>query len=713
MAEPLTWPAATPESVGLSTARLEAMWDVLCQRGTKTLVVARRGELVFEGYADGFDAARPHHTASLAKTLVGGMSLALAIDDGLLEADDLVSKFVPSWAQDSLKATVTIRHLATHTSGVEDAEPSDADRAQAEREGAALIDDHMELPGWKGAFWRGTNTAHSRDEDISPFLAARDQAPIMFSPGSQYAYSNPGMAMLSWCVTVALQRAGLPDIRTYLADRLFEPLGLRQDVDCSIGYSRIYEVEGLPLVANWGGGSFTARAAARVGQLLVQDGVWEDRQLISPAVLRQSLEFAGMPIPEQERKEDPSAPGSGLGFWTNADGAWAGVPRDAVAGAGAGNQVLFAIPSLELVVVRNGSVLEADADRMFWGGLVEHLFTPVVAACRLRSQQPASERITGVTWDPPGQTRRLAMGGRRKDGSDNWPLAWADDGHLYTAYGDGYGFEPQLDHKLSMGFGVVTGGASDFVARNVRSDGERLGSGRQGEKSSGLLCIDGVIYIFVRNADHDGHTSRLGWSTDHMKSWSWADWSFAELGHVSFIDFGRDYADARDDFVYVTSHDDPSAYVQADHYVLGRVPKEKLADPGAYEFFVEVNDRGEPVWSPSIEDRGPVFSHEGQCRRSSISYHPQLGRYMLWQQLTGEDDTDTRFEGGFGLYDAPEPWGPWTTVFFTDQWDIGPGDLGHLPPKWSSEDGREVWMVFSGSDNFCVRRAVLELSGDG
>jgi len=81
--------------------------------------------------------------------------------------------------------------------------------------------------------------------------------------------------------------------------------------------------------------------------------------------------------------------------------------------------------------------------------------------------------------------------------------------------------------------------------------------------------------------------------------------------------------------------------------------------------------------------------------------------------LTGEDDTDTRFEGGFGLYDAPEPWGPWTTVVFTDQWDIGPGDLGCLLPKWASEDGREVWMVFSGSDNFYVRRAVLELSEDG
>jgi hypothetical protein len=53
---------------------------------------------------------------------------------------------------------------------------------------------------------------------------------------------------------------------------------------------------------------------------------------------------------------------------------------------------------------------------------------------------------------------------------------------------------------------------------------------------------------------------------------------------------------------------------------------------------------------------------------------PALDRYLLWQQMTFEG-TDTRFDSGFGLYDAPEPWGPWTTVFFTDSWDIGPGDL--------------------------------------
>ena len=38
---------------------------------------------------------------------------------------------------------------------------------------------------------------------------------------------------------------------------------------------------------------------------------------------------------------------------------------------------------------------------------------------------------------------------------------------------------------------------------------------------------------------------------------------------------------------------------------------------------------------------------------------------------------DTRFEGGFGIYDAPEPWGPWTTVFFTEKWDVGPGETAN------------------------------------
>jgi len=138
------------------------------------------------------------------------------------------------------------------------------------------------------------------------------------------------------------------------------------------------------------------------------------------------------------------------------------------------------------------------------------------------------------------------------------------------------------------------------------------------------------------------------------------------------------------------------------------VPKDRICGPEHYEFFVgTVSDV--PRWSADISDLGAIFTHQGQCRRSSINYVPGLKRYLMWQQLT-IDGTDTRFDSGFGLYDAPEPWGPWTTVFFTDRWDIGPGDLGCVNAKWTGDDGHTIWLVFAGSDNFCARRGVLTLA---
>ena len=50
---------------------------------------------------------------------------------------------------------------------------------------------------------------------------------------------------------------------------------------------------------------------------------------------------------------------------------------------------------------------------------------------------PRSPIIRGITWAPPATIFRQA-----KD-SDNWPLTWADDDHIYTAYGDGTGFPPK------------------------------------------------------------------------------------------------------------------------------------------------------------------------------------------------------------------------------------------------------------------------------
>jgi hypothetical protein len=146
--------------------------------------------------------------------------------------------------------------------------------------------------------------------------------------------------------------------------------------------------------------------------------------------------------------------------------------------------------------------------------------------------------------------------------------------------------------------------------------------------------------------------------------------------------------------------------------VLARVPTARLRDRAAYEFFVRRDGQGRPVWSKDVGERGAVFTHPGRCFRSGISDNAGLKRY-LWCQILPEsrDPRGPRFQGGFGVYDAPEPWGPWTTAYFTNAWDVGPGETASFPTKWMTADGTAAHLVFSGDDCFSVRRATFLVRG--
>jgi hypothetical protein len=312
---------------------------------------------------------------------------------------------------------------------------------------------------------------------------------------------------------------------------------------------------------------------------------------------------------------------------------------------------------------------------------------------------PPSAVIARVEWAPKDTLVRQARG------SDNWPLTWAEDDALYTAYGDGNGFEPFAPQKLSMGFARITGGPADAARTNIRSTGETHGDGPHGKKASGILSLEGVLYLLVRNAGN----SQLGWSTDHGQTWIWADWKFStSFGCPTFLSFGQNYAKARDRFVYLYSPDQDNAYEPADRMVLACVQQDQLRNRGAYEFFVSLDAQGHPVWSKDITERGAVFTHPGRCYRSGITYNAALKRY-LWVQILPQSrhPQGPRFQGGFGIYDAPEPWGPWTTVYFTEDWDVGPGESGSFPAKWMSADGRSLTYVFSGDDSFSIRQVIL------
>jgi hypothetical protein len=321
---------------------------------------------------------------------------------------------------------------------------------------------------------------------------------------------------------------------------------------------------------------------------------------------------------------------------------------------------------------------------------------------------PPSEVIKLARWAPANEIRRSAEGilkGKRYDGSDNWPITWADDGHQYTAYGDGHGFEPYLDGKLGLGLARIEGGPEDFVGVNIRADVENSGYGPNGEKASGMLMVEGVIYMWLRNAAN----SRLVWSEDYCKTWMEADWKFTDgWGCPTLLNFGQHYAGARDDYVYLYSPDHDSAYENGDRFVMGRVAKDKMRDREAYEFLQSVAD-GEPVWTSDITQCGAVFENVGGCSRSGISYNAGLERYLWWHQMRVPDGDNSRFSGGFAIYDAPEPWGPWTTVFYTTMWDVGPGDQAFFPTRWMSEDGRTCYLVFSGDDTFAVRKVEFDV----
>ncbi len=103
--------------------------------------------------------------------------------------------------------------------------------------------------------------------------------------------------------------------------------------------------------------------------------------------------------------------------------------------------------------------------------------------------------------------------------------------------------------------------------------------------------VDAVLYLLARNLDN----AQLAWSRDHGVTWTWARWKFTTgFGCPAFINFGPDYAGARNHYVYIHSFDSDTAYEAADRMVLARVPKESTTRPEAYDYFVRLDSAGRP-----------------------------------------------------------------------------------------------------------------------
>ena len=222
-------PTAKPESVGLSSERLERITG-LVQRGIDenriagaVTLVARRGHIAWlkaQGMQDR-EASKPMPTdaifriCSMSKAITS-LAVMMLYEEGNFQLDDPVSRYIPefknpkvlvkpaSGASYTIPATheITIRNLLTHTSGM--TYPWNDDLGQMYKD-AKVADGLSQYDGTIG--------------DSVKHLAG---LPLLFNPGERFEYSL-GVDVLGYLVEVISHQT----FNDFLRTRIFEPLGMK------------------------------------------------------------------------------------------------------------------------------------------------------------------------------------------------------------------------------------------------------------------------------------------------------------------------------------------------------------------------------------------------------------------------------------------------------------------------------------------------------
>jgi malectin (di-glucose binding ER protein) len=219
-----------------------------------------------------------------------------------------------------------------------------------------------------------------------------------------------------------------------------------------------------------------------------------------------------------------------------------------------------------------------------------------------------------------------------------------------------------------------------------------------------------------RSTDHGltwtttgGSPCKLADESEATNHWDWSSPSQCpnNLPYCGFtspgfpLQFGKDYQGARDGYVYYYIDESPNI-------LLARVLKDQMMNRNQWQFFSGLNSSGSPTWSSNTSDRQPVFTDavNGIGWVVSVIYHPILHRYLLTTRPVGEFTNSS-----WGLFDAPEPWGPWTTVTYQDSFrDSTWKFMYEFNQKWMSANDLTLWMVSSGIevyDSFNVIKATL------
>ena len=327
-----------------------------------------------------------------------------------------------------------------------------------------------------------------------------------------------------------------------------------------------------------------------------------------------------------------------------------------------------------------------------------------------------------------------------------WPITWANDDCLYCGAGDNKGCSTNLWRVTTFDFepGALTSTgrwSNDMINPDPANIREVLkDKAITSIKPSGLLDIDGTLYLSMEAQNYGDNPlfgrqhNFYGWilkSTDRGISFTEStDRHFftGSLSSCHFLQFGKGYAGARDEFVYAyfpyDMENGQSYWENSDALLLGRVPKDSIMDRSAWEFYASDSPNA-PQWSSKVEDARPVFCYTKTTGSNHVVYNAGIGRYIMGNYSFIDEELNPRpihqmeypesSISQLTLYEAPEPWGPWKLFYRDDDWGTYGDYQPNFPTKWMTDDGHLMYMVSSGSwddYNFVVQKVALKLKGE-
>jgi CubicO group peptidase (beta-lactamase class C family) len=296
-------PRSSPEQQGIASADILAFVEAADKEidQMNSLIVVRHGHVVAEGWWAPYDRHTPHILFSLSKSFTS-TAVGLAIAEGKLTLDDQVLKFFPDEAP---------------------VEPSPNLRAMRVRDLLRMnTGNQIEAP------IRADDPTKPKDTWTKIFLTH----PVPFKPGTHFLYNSPATYMLSAIV----QKVTGMTVLDYLHPRLFEPLGFKDPTWVSSPQGVSAGAYGLAI---------RTEEIARFGQLYLQKGMWNGKQLIPSSWVEQatSIQTSNGSAPTSDWDQ-----GYGYQFWRSR--------HNSFRGDGAFGQYCMVIPELDAVVAITSGV---------------------------------------------------------------------------------------------------------------------------------------------------------------------------------------------------------------------------------------------------------------------------------------------------------------------------------------------------------------------